>query len=62
MDIAKELSMEIDINYYLEKIVRICTYFINENDRYYLPLHIKLCNSKIQMKKKNRSILISRMR
>ena len=33
-EIAKEYNMEIDINHYLEKMVRMCVRFINENDRY----------------------------
>ncbi|GBC02496.1 hypothetical protein RclHR1_04650013 [Rhizophagus clarus] len=40
-DIAKEQNMEIDINYYLGITVGICARFINENDSYQPPHHIK---------------------
>ena len=33
-DIAKELNMEIDINYYLERTVGMYAHFINEDDKY----------------------------
>ncbi len=31
LKIAKEHNMKIDINYYLEKTVTMCTYFINKD-------------------------------
>ena len=34
VDKAKEFNMEIDINYYLDKTVGMCAWFINEDDRY----------------------------
>ncbi len=37
LDITKELNIEIDISHYLEKTVRLCTYFINDDERYQLP-------------------------
>ncbi|GBB89184.1 hypothetical protein RclHR1_15880005 [Rhizophagus clarus] len=45
-DIAKELNMEIDINYYLEKTVGMCARFINENDRYQPPPSHKIMQLK----------------
>ncbi|GES76982.1 DNA polymerase family B-domain-containing protein [Rhizophagus clarus] len=45
-DIAKELNMEIDINYYLEKTVGICARFINEDDRYQPPPSHKIMQLK----------------
>src|SRR6266542_5781824 len=37
-DIAKELNIEIDIGHYLEKTVGLCARFINDDERYQLPL------------------------
>ncbi len=34
LKIAKESNIEIDIGYYLEQIVEIYAYFINEDNRY----------------------------
>ena len=45
-DIAKELNMEIDINYYLEKTVGMCARFINEDDRYQPPPSYKIMQLK----------------
>ncbi|GES83053.1 DNA polymerase family B-domain-containing protein [Rhizophagus clarus] len=45
-DIAKELNMEIDINYYLEKTVGMCAHFINEDDRYQPPPSHKIMQLK----------------
>ena len=45
-DIAKELNMEIDINYYLEKTVGMCARFINEDDRYQPPPSHKIMQLK----------------
>ncbi len=33
-NITKELNIEIDIGYYLEKTVGLCTHFINDDERY----------------------------
>ncbi|RIB22901.1 hypothetical protein C2G38_2033211 [Gigaspora rosea] len=61
-DIAKEFNMKIDINYYLEKTVGLCARFINNDDKYQPLLHIRLCNSKIRMKKRSRLMFIPRTR
>ncbi|RIA96631.1 hypothetical protein C1645_815172 [Glomus cerebriforme] len=45
-DNAKELNMEIDINYYLEKMVGMCTRFINENDIFQPPPSHKIMQLK----------------
>ena len=60
VNITKEQNMKIDINYYLGTTVRMCAHFINEDDKYQPPLHIKSCNSRIRMKRKSRSINIPR--
>ncbi|RGB29794.1 DNA polymerase family B-domain-containing protein [Rhizophagus diaphanus] len=45
-DITKKLNMEIDINYYLEKTVKIYIRFINEDDRYQPPPSHKIMQLK----------------
>ena len=45
-DIIKEFNIEININYYLEKMIRMCVYFINENDRYQLLPSYKIMQLK----------------
>ncbi|RIB27452.1 hypothetical protein C2G38_2160543 [Gigaspora rosea] len=45
-DIAKELNMEIDINYYLEKTVGLCAHFINDDGTYQLPSSYKIMQLK----------------
>ncbi len=45
-DIAKELNIEIDIGYYLEKTVRLYARFINDDERYQPPLSYNIMQIK----------------
>ncbi|PKK58672.1 DNA/RNA polymerase [Rhizophagus irregularis] len=50
-DIAKELNMKIDINYYLEKTVGLCACIINKDDRYQPPPSHKIMQLKDSVEK-----------
>ncbi|CAG8615627.1 11661_t:CDS:2 [Cetraspora pellucida] len=53
-DNAKELNTEIDISHYLEQTMGLCSTLLTMMKDTNHLLHIKLCNSKIRMRKKSR--------
>ncbi|RIA82550.1 hypothetical protein C1645_835203 [Glomus cerebriforme] len=46
VNIAKEFNMEIDVSYYLEQMVGMCTCFINKDDMFQLPPSDKIMQIK----------------